>query len=287
MGRVEASSCWPLEDGWGQSPADRGCRRGSDCADAGVCPSPSAPAPRLTAHERLGVPSADVDVGHVGARPCPPAGGAETTGTGPCPLGVCNQFVHDGHSDTGCRGHAVGNPESGKRSRRRRRRWEAWRWEACWQGVSTGKGPLAWDKDEQPLASLQQSERRLSRQTEGGIGRRDPRTQGCEGGRMGLASGPRPLGRGLEGMRSVTLCGDPEPPTGRQQRPDTSESCRGRIEAKPQPETDSEATGNRAGQSCQGPGRRQWQRRGTEKNELSGLQTTTFGMIIGGWGLGQ
>lgn len=103
-------------------------------------------------------------------------------------------------------------------------------------------------------------------------------------------TGKRPSGdwvRELEGMRSVTLCGDPEPPTGRQQRSDTSESCRGRIEAKPQPETDLEATGNRPGQSCQGPGRRQWQRRGTEKNELSGLQTPTFGTIIGGWGLGQ
>lgn len=100
VGRVEARSCWPLEDGRGQSPTDRGCQRGSDrpaqasgstCADEGVCPSPSALAPCLTAHELLGFPSADMDVCHVGARPCPPAGGAETTGTEPRPLGVCDR----------------------------------------------------------------------------------------------------------------------------------------------------------------------------------------------------
>lgn len=32
VGRVETSSCWPLEDGWGQSPSRRGCPRGSDGA---------------------------------------------------------------------------------------------------------------------------------------------------------------------------------------------------------------------------------------------------------------
>lgn len=78
-------------------------------------------------------------------------------------------------------------------------------------------------------------------------------------------------------MRPVTLCGDPEPLTGHEQRPDMSDSCRGRTEAKSQPETDLEATENGLGLSCRGPVWRQWQRRVTEKKELSGLQTATFG----------
>lgn len=43
-------------------------------------------------------------------------------------------------------------------------------------------------------------ERRLgSRQTEEGLGRRDPRTRGPEGGRTGPASCPAPTGQGAEG----------------------------------------------------------------------------------------